>query len=97
MGLCSSVVERAPAGTITSGRWGCGAFTDGGEWFQRFWPVEWECVHIAVKELLPIVVACAVWELRSPSAQISVGWAQNQKIVQIMHCVDDVIPTHDPQ
>ena len=64
MALCSSVIQRAPAGTLTSdasGRWGCGAFAESGEWFQFCWPPEWEGVHITVKELLPIVVACAVW------------------------------------
>lgn len=63
-----SVVEEcctiAPEVTVTSdasGRWGCGAFTDKGEWFQFRWPAEWGGVHITGKELLPIVVACAVW------------------------------------
>jgi hypothetical protein len=62
--LCSSVVQWPPAGTITSdasGRRGCGAFTEKGEWFQFCWPASWANVHITVKELLPIVVACAVW------------------------------------
>ena len=62
--LCSSVVQRPLAGTITSdasGRWGCGAFTEKREWFQFCWPASWDNVHITVKELLPIVVACAVW------------------------------------
>ena len=62
--LCSSVVFQTPEATITSdasGKWGCGAFTDGGEWFQYRWPGEWEGVHITSKELLPIVVACATW------------------------------------
>ena len=62
--MCNSVIYRAPEATITSdasGRWGCGAFTDGGEWFQFRWPAEWEGVHITSKQLLPIVAACAVW------------------------------------
>jgi len=62
--LCSSVVQRPPAGTVTSdalGWWGCGAFTDVEKWFQFLWPAAWEHVHITVKELLSIVVACAVW------------------------------------
>ena len=62
--LCSGVVQRPPADSITSdasGRWGCGAFITGGEWFQFCWPPAWEQVHITVKELLPIAVACAVW------------------------------------
>ena len=62
--MCNSVIHRPPEATITSdasGRWGCGAFTDSGEWFQFRWPAEWEGVHITSKELLPIVAACAVW------------------------------------
>ena len=64
VGLCSSVVRRPPGGTITSdasGRWGCGAFTKKGEWFQFRWPADWDNVHITAKELLPIVVAYAIW------------------------------------
>ncbi len=52
------------AGTITSdasGNWGCGAFTTGGEWFQLEWPEVWQEVHITVKELLPVVLAVAIW------------------------------------
>ena len=62
--MCDSVIYRPPEATITSdasGRWGCGALTDSGEWFQFRWPAEWEGVHITSKELLPIVAACAVW------------------------------------
>jgi len=62
--LCGGVVPASPRDTITSdasGRWGCGAFTEQGEWFQYRWPAGWESVHITVKELLPIVVAVAVW------------------------------------
>ena len=44
-----------------SGGWGCGAFTNGGEWFQVTWPESWSAIHITVKELVPIVVACAIW------------------------------------
>ena len=41
--------------------WGCGAYTSAWEWFQLRWPPSWESIHITVKELLPIVVAAAVW------------------------------------
>ncbi len=50
--------------TVTSdasGNWGCGAFSSGGEWFQFEWPEAWREVHITIKELLPVVVAVAVW------------------------------------
>jgi len=52
------------AGTVTSdasGNWGCGAFTAGGEWFQLEWPDAWREVNITVKELLPVVLAMAIW------------------------------------
>ncbi len=44
-----------------SGTWGCGAFTSGGEWFQVKWPDSWKDTNIMVKELLPIVLAVALW------------------------------------
>ena len=50
--------------TITSdasGQWGCGAFSSDGEWFQLEWPDSWIGVHITIKELLPMVVAMAMW------------------------------------
>ena len=64
--LCRGLVPRLPEATVTSDasdRWGRDAFSDVGEytWFQFRWPVEWGGVHITGKELLPIVVACAVW------------------------------------
>ena len=43
------------------GSWGCGACSSGQFWFQLQWPESWYGVHITVKELLPIVVACALW------------------------------------
>ncbi len=41
--------------------WGCGAFTSGGEWFQLEWLEVMREGHITVKELLPVVMAIAVW------------------------------------
>ena len=40
-----------------SGNWGCGAF-----WNQfRFQPAGMESAHITIKELVPVVLAAAVW------------------------------------
>lgn len=56
-----------PAGTTAtitsdaSGSWGCGAFASSGEWFQFQWPDSWKGLDITVKELLPIVLAVAMW------------------------------------
>ena len=41
---------------------GCGAFDKyRGSWFQLPWPASWAEVNIVAKELLPVVVAAAVW------------------------------------
>lgn len=53
-----------PSATITSdasGVWGCGAYATNREWFQLQWSEAWRDVHITVKELLPIVIAVALW------------------------------------
>ena len=62
--ILSTVVSDA------SGSWGCRAFnTLSGEWFQLQWPTSWLSVNIAVKELIPIVVATAIW---------GSGWSQQR-------------------
>ena len=44
-----------------SGTFGCGAFAFSHGWFQLRWPEDWHAVHITAKELVPIVIAAAVW------------------------------------
>ena len=44
-----------------SGTYGSGAFVAGLGWFQTEWPEDWEGVDIASKELVPVVVAAALW------------------------------------
>lgn len=43
-----------------SGSWGCGAYS-GSQWFQLAWSSSAAKYQIAVKELLPVVLAAAVW------------------------------------
>ena len=43
-----------------SGVWGCVAVW-GVQWLQERWSDAWGEVNIAIKELVPIVVGCAVW------------------------------------
>ncbi len=43
-----------------SGSWGCGAYCLSA-WFQYQWPTELKDQHITVKELLPIIIAIAIW------------------------------------
>ena len=54
-------VPQAVMTSDASGHWGCGAFSSAGDWFQCQWPQAWATVHITIKELLPVVLACAVW------------------------------------
>ena len=54
---------EAPDSLITSdasGSWGCAAFHDK-EWFQIQWDPQTTSWHITLKELLPIVIAAAIW------------------------------------
>ena len=57
--------EQEPSVVLTSdasGSWGCGAYW-GSKWFQLPWS-DTECsveVNIATKELIPIVIAAAIW------------------------------------
>ena len=46
--------------TDASGFWGRGAVF-GSQWLQLVWSKEWARVDIMAKELLPIVLSCAVW------------------------------------
>ena len=55
--LVSSVSVTSDA----SGSWGCGAYTQSGEWFQLEWPDEWLNVNIAAKKKVSIAVAAALW------------------------------------
>lgn len=43
-----------------SGHWGCGAWHET-KWFQLVWDERTEHLHIAAKELLPIIIAAVIW------------------------------------
>ena len=43
-----------------SGSWGCGAYW-GAEWLRLQWPQDWLSENIATKEMVPIVIATAIW------------------------------------
>ena len=61
--VMSSMVRTPPENTITSdasGSWGCGSYWSG-RWFQLEWVPQWRDKPITQKELLPIVIACAIW------------------------------------
>ena len=43
-----------------SGTWGCGAVFES-QWLQLAWSREWTELDIMAKELVPIVLNCAIW------------------------------------
>ena len=47
-----------------AGSYGCGAVAKALGWFQAKWPQSWEAMDISAKELVPVVVAAALWGSR---------------------------------
>ena len=47
--------------TDASGRFGAGGVWVPSQWFQLRWPTSWTEVDIVVKELVPVVIAAALW------------------------------------
>ena len=78
-----------------SGTYGCGAVVGSMGYFQIEWPNGWEGVDISVKELVPVVVAAALWgglwqghHIRFHSdnmAVVSVLNTKTSKAPQLMH------------
>ena len=61
--MISSLSCQTPSATIysdASGAWGCGAIYQK-HWFQLQWDSNSADYHISIKELLPIVIAAAIW------------------------------------
>ena len=77
-----------------SGRWGCGAVWDG-QWFQVKWE-EWpsfSASSIAAKELLPIIVATAIWGTQWEGSSV-LCHCDNESIVSIVkggYCKDPLL------
>jgi len=44
-----------------SGSYGCGAFSHNYGWFQLEWPESWQAINITAKELVPVILAAALW------------------------------------
>ena len=63
LSMMHNLRRNNPDITITShasGSWGCGAYYLAA-WFQYHWPADLHHQHITIKELLPIVIAIAIW------------------------------------
>ena len=59
--LFSSLTPSVQVFSDASGSFGCGAFDPSRAWFSVCWPRHWSGVNIAVKELVPVVLAAALW------------------------------------
>ena len=99
----SILPQPDPSHMVTSdasGTWGCGAVSDSGEFFQVPWPESWVYVNIAVKEMVPIVIAVAIWGqkwaehtllVRSDNMSVvhalSAGSAKDSLLMHLIHCL----------
>ena len=83
-----------------SGTWGCGAVTHYGKYFQVKWPDSWSEVNIAVKEMVPVVIATAIWGeqwaertvlVRSDNMAVvhvlSAGTARDARLMHLLRCL----------
>ena len=86
-----------------SGSWGCGAFLPNQSvppWFHLAWPDHWLEEHIAAKEMVPVVIASALWgrswshqrvEFRSDNSQvvaaIQSGSSRHKTLAHLARCL----------
>ena len=92
--ILAPIRANAPDGFVTSdasGGWGCGAFC-GSEWFQLRWDSHVAPLHITIKELLPIVVAVAIWGNRWSGLTIQAN-CDNMAVVHIIRSHHSKDPT----
>ena len=73
----SSNLLRLQMASDASGSWGCGAWY-GTHWFQLQWNTQLAALTIMAKELLPVVLACAVWGRLGPVVTVL---CDNQAVV----------------
>ena len=69
--------------TDASGSWGCGAAW-GERWLQVQWMDTWVSASLAVKELLPVVLAVATWGSQWQHKHLKV-FCDNMAVVQIVN------------
>ena len=86
--MLSSIGEQKPEVTLTSDvsdSWGCGAYW-GTKWFQLAWSSTScsEDTNIVTKELVPIVIAPAMWG-RCWSGQVVCCQCNNSTVVAVLN------------
>ena len=84
-GQCAVIIT-----SDASGSWGCGAYLSTWAWFQLEWPKSWASTHITVKELLPLVLAIAMWgrqwhcDNAAVVAMLRSGWCKNEHTMHLL-------------
>ena len=63
--------------------WGAGAFW-GSDWLQLQWPPAIQPYQIAIKELIPITLACALWGSNWKGTRIKVN-CDNEAVVAVLN------------
>ena len=87
VGMLTTLCEPAYSFEITSdasGSWGCGAFSSEHQWYQFPWPCEWAGIHITIKELVPVVISCALWGHRWRGQSV-LAYTDNAAVVAIVN------------
>jgi len=84
--MLTNINKRCPSAVVTSdasGTWGCGAWSEM-EWFQLKWNSVVQGYHITVKEMLPIVIAAAIWGKKWKGGTVQVR-CDNSAVVSIIN------------
>jgi hypothetical protein len=82
-----------------SGSWGAGALWSN-HWFQVKWPASLQSCQIAIKELIPITLACALWgkywvksivrancDNEAVVTIINSGYSQEPFLMHLLRCI----------
>ena len=90
LGPDSLVHSRVTIATDASGSWGCAAHW-GPRWFQLPWDSKSSFFPIAVKELVPIIIAAAVWGCRCDNQTVTAALAarssRNTSMMHLLRCL----------
>ena len=72
-----------------SGSWGCGAW-HGNRWFQLQWDSHCRLLHIAAKELIPVIITAVVWGKEWRGCRV-VANSDNSAVVEVLNsrCCQD--------
>ena len=84
--MMSMLGDQAPGGAVTSdasGSWECGAYS-GSQWLQLQWNHNLQSKSIAVKGMVPIIIATAIWG-RSWKGKLIICHCDNQSVVAVIN------------